>query len=247
MAMSAVKGDLIKDIDDVKDTWRLYAKVLTKWTILKRIPPFPIWKLGLLLVDAEAWGDLEDVKNDNTTTKRLKFTIADINENSINVILYGDSATRTFNSKPDDLEPPIVVMVRFARILKGKAYGHITNQCEGTKAIFNPDIAEARSLRESLKEKPDASQSLSQISNCVVSTLPNESMLTFPCRMTISQIFQLKQKGEVVTKVTIQKLETFYGWYYDGCPCDKKPLYVADSDKLTCPGCNKAVLMTEPK
>lgn len=39
-------------------------------------------------------------------------------ENNINVVLYGNCAQEAFDSKTADIEPPIVVVVRFARIVR---------------------------------------------------------------------------------------------------------------------------------
>ncbi|KAI9088677.1 hypothetical protein K1719_029791 [Acacia pycnantha] len=54
------------------------------------------------------------------------------------------------------------------------------------------------------------------------------------------------EECDVVTKVTIQKCETLYGWVYDACPCDKKPEYMPNG-ALRCTKCDKDVLMTVPK
>ena len=39
-------------------------------------------------------------------------------ENSINVVLYGDSAQKAFDKKTEDIKPPIVVLLRFAKIAR---------------------------------------------------------------------------------------------------------------------------------
>ncbi|KAI9128986.1 hypothetical protein K1719_000469 [Acacia pycnantha] len=62
----------------------------------------------------------------------------------------------------------------------------------------------------------------------------------------IGMILVDEEECDVVTKVTIQKVETLYGWSYDACPCDKKPEYQANGT-LRCSKCDKDVLMTVPK
>ncbi|XP_028752879.1 uncharacterized protein LOC114712501 [Neltuma alba] len=57
----------------------------------------------------------------------------------------------TFNSKSHELQPPIVVMVRFGRLNKPTAHGHITNVFEATEVSFNPNIPEAQLLLQRFK------------------------------------------------------------------------------------------------
>ncbi|KAI9121757.1 hypothetical protein K1719_007147 [Acacia pycnantha] len=71
-------------------------------------------------------------------------------------------------------------------------------------------------------------------------------MLSFRTRIPLCEIAKLDQECDIVTKVTIQKCETLYGWFYDACPCDKKPKYQSNGS-LKCTKCDKDVLMTIPK
>ena len=54
------------------------------------------------------------------------------------------------------------------------------------------------------------------------------------------------QPQDVVTKVTIDMLETSDDWRYEGCSCDAKPTLMEDS-KLVCKKCARELLETEPK
>ncbi|XP_028802979.1 uncharacterized protein LOC114758129 [Neltuma alba] len=193
----------------------------------------------------QAFGNLVDHKNDFGTTKKLALTIADQNEIQVNVSLFGEVAKKAFEARTDDLEVPTIVVIRFAKIARKKSYGHISNAFYVTRVYFNPDFPEVRSFIDSLNVMPGASQAFSQISSTVVPEITSDSLLTFPTRIPLGEISILTEASEVVTKVTIQKVETSYGWYYDGCPCDKKPAY--EGDKLKCNSCHREVLMTEPK
>ncbi|KAI9084421.1 hypothetical protein K1719_033611 [Acacia pycnantha] len=126
------------------------------------------------------------------------------------------------------MEPPITVLVRFARLNR------------------NTDIPEAASLKERLSQESVGSQLFSQISNVDYPTYSSESLLTFRTRTPLCDISKLDQECDIVTKVTIQKCETLYGWMYDACPCDKKPEYQSNGS-LRCTKCDKDVLMTVPK
>ncbi|KAI9110574.1 hypothetical protein K1719_018440 [Acacia pycnantha] len=117
-------------------------------------------------------------------------------------------------------------------------YGHLSNAFNATLVTLNPDIPEATSLKES--------QLFSQISNVDYPTYSSESLLTFQTRIPLCDISKLDQECDIVTKVTIQKCETLYGWMYDACPCDKKPEYQSNGS-LRCTKCDKDVLMTVPK
>ncbi|XP_028796393.1 replication protein A 70 kDa DNA-binding subunit D-like [Neltuma alba] len=340
--MANFDHDLIKDVDDSKDTWCVVARVLRKWIMAKKTPPFDIFKVGMILVDEQgyrveafmsqkaqlqrymdeitegevyqfenfvavpnndafklchhtwkirfhsmtffqkhdlavplnafnfvpikdiadynatnyelidvigflqAFGNLVDHKKDSQTIKTLNFTIADHNQIPINVALFGDVAINAFEARTDDLEVPTVVVIRFARISTTKGYGHITNAFHATRVLFNPDLPEVRELIARLGETPGASQNFSQVSSTVMLDATSNSLLTFPTRIPLSEISKLTKESQIVTKVTIQKVESEYGWTYDGCPCDKKPVHV-DDKLMKCTSCNQEVLKTEPK
>ncbi|KAI9084405.1 hypothetical protein K1719_033595 [Acacia pycnantha] len=125
-------------------------------------------------------------------------------------------------------------------------YGHLSNAFNATLVTLNPDIPEAASLKERLSQESVGSQLFSQISNVDYPTYSSESLLTFRTRTPLCDISKLDQECDIVTKVTIQKCETLYGWMYDACPCDKKPEYQSNGS-LRCTKCDKDVLMTVPK
>ncbi|XP_028754430.1 uncharacterized protein LOC114713918 [Neltuma alba] len=43
--------DLIKDIDCSKETWCIIVRMLRKWTVAKKSPPFDVWKVSMILSD----------------------------------------------------------------------------------------------------------------------------------------------------------------------------------------------------
>ncbi|KAI9126313.1 hypothetical protein K1719_002734 [Acacia pycnantha] len=263
---------LFSDVNDSKDTWTVHAKVLRKWVVRRKATPYAVWKIGMLLVDEEvaltmievtathktlierwidepkegavykfqnfqvlenddkyrvtihqwsststpthvigflqAFGRLQDQKREYDIVKRLNFSIADESENLININLWGECAEKTYAKKKEDMEPPIIVLVCFARLNRNTA--------------------------------------IYQISSVDHLTYSSESLLTFRKRLPLSEIAKIEQECDVVMKVTIQKVETLYGWSYDTCPCDKKPEYHANGT-LRCLKCDKDVLMTVPK
>ncbi|KAI9081101.1 hypothetical protein K1719_036860 [Acacia pycnantha] len=125
-------------------------------------------------------------------------------------------------------------------------YGHLSNAFNATLVTLNPKIVEANLLKERLSQDSVGSQLFTQISNVENPTYSSQSLLTFRTRISLDQIAKIDEECDVVTKVTIQKVETLYGWSYDACPCDKKPEYMANGI-LRCSKCNKDVLMTVPK
>ncbi|KAI9082920.1 hypothetical protein K1719_035063 [Acacia pycnantha] len=192
----------------------------------------------------QAFGRLQDQTRESDTTKRLNFSIADENENIINVTLWGQCAEETYAKKHEDMEPPVIVLVRFARTNRNTDYGHLSNAFNATLVTLNPKIPEASLLKES--QDSSSSQLFSQISSLEYPTYSVESLLNFRTRITLSDISKLEQECDVVSKVTIQKCETLYGWFYDACPCDKKPEYMSNGT-LRCTKCENDVLMTVPK
>ncbi|KAI9116980.1 hypothetical protein K1719_011979 [Acacia pycnantha] len=235
-----MKFTLFSAINDSKETWSVHAKVLRKWVVKRKTPPFAVWKIGMLLVDEE------DQRRESDVIKKLNFSMADQHENSINVTLWGDCAEETYGKKSEDMEPPIFVLVRFARLNKNTEYGHLSNPFNATLVTLNPNIPEALLLKERLSQDSVGTQLFSQISNIENPTYKTESLLHFRTRIPLCDVLKLDEECDVVTKVTIQKVETLYGWSYDACPCDKKPEYQSNGS-FRCSKCNKDVLMTVPK
>ncbi|KAI9087304.1 hypothetical protein K1719_030774 [Acacia pycnantha] len=337
------------DVNDIKDTWTVHAKVLRKWVVRRKTSPYAVWKIGMILVDEEvdvnlyydfnvlfcllfvlslcnvgivtlrglvykfqnfqviengdkyrvtthqwrfnfhtytyveesdvdisdeaynfksiadiqkrnvtdgglidvigflqAFGRLQDQRREFDIIKRLNFSIADENENLININLWGDCAEETYAKKLEDMEPPIIVLVRFARLNRNAEYGHLSNAFNATLVTLNPKIKEANLLKERLSQDSVGSQLFTQISNVENPTYSSQSLLTFRTRISLAEIAKIDEECDFVTKVTIQKVETLYGWSYDACPCDKKPEYMANGT-LRCSKCDKDVLMTVPK
>ncbi|KAI9112818.1 hypothetical protein K1719_016135 [Acacia pycnantha] len=194
----------------------------------------------------QAFGCLQDQKREYDIVKRLNFSIADESENLININLWGECAEETYDKKKEDMEPPIIVLVRFARLNRNTEYGHLSNAFNATLVTLNPQIPEASLLKERLSQDSVGSQLFTQISSVDHPTYSSESLLTFRTRLPLSEIAKIEHECDVVTKVTIQKVETLYGWSYDACPCDKKLEYQANGT-LRCLKCDKDVLMTVPK
>ncbi|KAI9077464.1 hypothetical protein K1719_040583 [Acacia pycnantha] len=286
------------DVNDTKDTWSILAKVLRKWSVKRKVAPYAVWKVGMLLADEkgsrievfathknligklkdepregmvynfqnfqvlenddeyrittdligflQAFGRLQDQRRECDIIKRLNFSIADQSGNTINVALWGDCAEETFGKKHEDMEPPITVLVRFARLNRNTDYGHLSNAFNATLVTLNPNILEAILMKERLSQDSLGTQLFSQVSSADYPTYSAESMLSFRTRIPLCEIAKLDQECDIVTKVTVQKCETLYGWFYDACPCDKKPEYQSNGS-LKCTKCDKDVLMTVPK
>ncbi|KAI9113959.1 hypothetical protein K1719_015210 [Acacia pycnantha] len=206
-----MKNTLFSAINDSKETWSVHAKVLRKWVVRRKTSPFAVWKIDVIGF-LQAFGRLQDQRRESDVIKKLNFYMADQHENSINVTLWGDCAEETYGKKTEDMEPPIIILVRFAR----------------------------------LSQDSVGTQLFSQISNIEHPTYTTESLLHFRTRILLGDVLKLDEECDVITKVTIQKVETLYGWSYDACPCDKKPEYQSNGS-LRCSKCNKEVLMTVPK
>ncbi|KAI9122213.1 hypothetical protein K1719_006902 [Acacia pycnantha] len=224
---------LFSDVNDSKDTWTVHAKVLRKWVERRKAAPYTVWKIGMILVDEEV-----DVN--------LYYDIIGC-ENLININLWGDCAEETYAKKHEDMEPPIIVFVCFARLNRNTEYGHLSNAFNATLVTLNPKITEANLLKERLSQEYSVgSQLFTQISSVDHPTYSVESLLTFRTRIPLCEIAKIDQECDVVTKVTIQKVEILYGWSYDACPCDKKHEYQSNGT-LRCSKCDKDVLTIVPK
>ncbi|KAI9114338.1 hypothetical protein K1719_014566 [Acacia pycnantha] len=184
------------DVNDTKDTWSILAKVLRKWSVKRKVAPYAVWKVGMLLVDEKGsrievsathknligklkdepregmvynfqnfsdelifgetynFKNIADIQQGNDQRrecdiiKRLNFSIADQSENTLNVGLWGDCTEETFGKKHEDMEPPITVLVRFARLNRNTDYGHLSNAFNATLVTLNPNIPEANLMKE---------------------------------------------------------------------------------------------------
>ncbi|KAI9127027.1 hypothetical protein K1719_001586 [Acacia pycnantha] len=224
----AMNYTFFSDVDDSKDTWSVVGKVLRKWVVRRKAAPYAVWKVGMLLADEKV---LENDDKYRITTTPWKF-----NFHNHTYIEEGDVviSNEAYNLKT------------IPRNSTRQYYGHLSNAFNATLVTLNPDIPEAVSLKERLSQESVGSQLFSQISNVDYPTYSSESLLTFRTRIPLCDISKLDQECDIVTKVTIQKCETLYGWMYDACPCDKKPEYQSNGS-LRCTKCDKDVLMTVPK
>ena len=43
--------DTFSTINDTSNAWSVHAKVLRKWLVRRKAVPYPVWKVGMILVD----------------------------------------------------------------------------------------------------------------------------------------------------------------------------------------------------
>ncbi|KAI9077236.1 hypothetical protein K1719_040807 [Acacia pycnantha] len=232
------------DIDDSKDTWSVVAKVLRKWVVRKKATPYPIWKIGMeatievsathknlipkLLDDPKEgmvynFQNFEEVENDDkykVTSNPWKFnfhTYTFIEESDVVI----NKETYNFKSIVDIRngsipEAGLIDVIGFLQ-----AFGRLTDQRRESDII--------KRLNFSIADQNENLINITLWGDCVEETCAKK-----------------QEECDVVSKVTIQKCETLYGWFYDACPCDKKTEYMPNGT-LRCTKCNKDVLMTIPK
>ncbi|XP_054796549.1 replication protein A 70 kDa DNA-binding subunit A-like isoform X2 [Prosopis cineraria] len=339
------KHDLIGDINDDKETWSIVARVIRKWPLKRKDPPFAVWGITMVLMDekgcrieagvqnkcwlerymeeplegkifvfenfnvlpnnsqykttvhpwklglhgstyfkeedasipdyiydfisiedildhsrkAEAlfdvigllrsFGTVKKQKLQFDTIPRLDFTIADEQEKSITVRLFGHCATDTFysNQLVEDLHH--VVVIQFARINIDKVDPQkiqLSNFVTATRVYFNPDIPEVHNLLKRLQESSEMPQNFTQDVNLESKESTTSSMITFPKRFTIDQISTIDEACEIVIRARIKKLETALGWCYKGCVVHESKLK-EENGQLYCEKCKKEKSLSELK
>ncbi|KAI9094473.1 hypothetical protein K1719_026698 [Acacia pycnantha] len=141
------------DVDDSKDTWSVVGKVLRKWVVRRKAAPYAVWKVGMLLADEKGSRIEVSATHKNLIDKLMDqpregivYNFRIFSENIINTTLWGECAEETDGKKHEDMEPPITVLVRFARLNRNTDYGHLSNAFNATLVTLNPDIPEAASL-----------------------------------------------------------------------------------------------------
>ncbi|XP_054777413.1 replication protein A 70 kDa DNA-binding subunit B-like [Prosopis cineraria] len=174
----------------------------------------------------KSFGDLIDSRTDNAAQNRLSYTLADEEDVTVNCLLWGETATQTYWAKQDDMDPPIIVLMQFARISVKNGILQLSNSYTATRITFNPDIPEAKDLLERLQQSTNTSSlSFTQTIQCETSQNSSLSLLQFPDRFPISHIAHIDEEKEFLIKGTIKKLQTGNGWTYDGCDiCTSKPM-----------------------
>ncbi|KAI9118843.1 hypothetical protein K1719_010288 [Acacia pycnantha] len=265
---------LFSDVNDTKDTWTVHAKVLRKWVVRRKAAPYAVWKIGMLLVDEEValtmievttthknlierWTDnpkegavynfqnFQVLENDDkyrvaTHQWRFNFHTYTYFEES-DLVISGEAynfMSITDIQHRNVTDGGLIDVIGFLQ-----AFGRLQDQKREYDIVkrLNFSIADERLSQDSV-----GSQLFMQISSVDHPTYSSESLLTFHKRLPLSEVAKIEQECDVVTKVTIQKVETLYGWSYDACPCDKKPEY-QENGTLRCLKCDKDVLMTVPK
>ncbi|KAI9113983.1 hypothetical protein K1719_015234 [Acacia pycnantha] len=209
------------DVDDSKDTWSVVAKVLRKWVVRKKAAPYPIWKIGMILVD-----EMESTIEVSATHKNLIPKLLDdpkeemvYNFQNFEVVENDDKYRVTSNLWKFNfhtytfIEESDVVINKEAYNFKPIVdirtgnYGHLSNAFNATLVTVNPNIPEASLLKERLSQDSVSTQMFSQISNAEYPTYSAESLLTFHTRVALSEISNLDKECDVVSKVTIRSVK----------------------------------------
>ncbi|KAI9115791.1 hypothetical protein K1719_013460 [Acacia pycnantha] len=236
------------DVNDTKDTWSILAKVLWKWSVKRKGSRIEVSATHKNLI-----GKLKDEPREGMVYNFQNFQVL---ENDDEYRITTDPWKLNFH--------PHTYIEQFDKLILGETYnfknivdiqqgnvsdedyGHLSNAFNATLVTLNPNIPEANLMKERLSQDSLGTQLFSQVSSADYPTYSAESMLSFRTRIPLCEIAKLDQECDIVTKVTIQKCETLYGWFYDSCPCDKKPEYQSNGS-LKCTKCDKDVLMTVPK
>lgn len=102
----------------------------------------------------KSFGSLEEYQTQSGPQSRLTLTIADEEDRTINCLLWGDVVANAYWSKQDDIEPPIIIAIQFARIDIKDGNIQISNTYNATKVSYNPDIPQAKQLLDRLHRTP---------------------------------------------------------------------------------------------
>ncbi|KAI9117028.1 hypothetical protein K1719_012027 [Acacia pycnantha] len=192
------------DVNDTKDTWSILAKVLRKWSVKRKVAPYAVWKVGMLLADEN--GSRIEV---SATHKNLIGKLKDEPREGMHGLQL----------------PEFSDVIGFLQ-----AFGRLQDQRRECDII--------KRLNFSIADQSENTINVALWGDCDEETFRKKHEDMEP-PITVLEC-------DIVTKVTIQKCETLYGWFYDACPCDKKPEYQSNGS-LKCTKCDKDVLMTVPK
>ncbi|KAI9111304.1 hypothetical protein K1719_017716 [Acacia pycnantha] len=138
----------------------------------------------------QAFGRLQDQRRECDIIKRLNFSIVDQSENTINVSLWGDCAEETFGKKHEDMEPPITVLERFARLNRNTDYGHLSNAFNATLVTLNSNIPKENLMKERKRIPLCEIAKLDQESSCLhgnIRTISQENVIE-DGDITVSQL-----------------------------------------------------------
>ncbi|KAI9081191.1 hypothetical protein K1719_036950 [Acacia pycnantha] len=101
------------DVNDTKDTWSILAKVLQKWSVKRKVVPYAGDEKGSRIevsaTHKNLIGKLKDEPREGMVYNFQNFQVLE-NDDKYRI------TTETFGKKHEDMEPPITVLVRFARL-----------------------------------------------------------------------------------------------------------------------------------
>ncbi|XP_028757320.1 uncharacterized protein LOC114754709 [Neltuma alba] len=198
-----------------------------------------------VLAFVKSIGTLEEYRRDNETKNKLRMVLSDIEYRTfhgINVecILFDECASDAFMSQLQNTQTPVVVLLNLARVgFSEDGRAQVCNSFNATRVFFNPPIKEVQLMIDSSKD--NGSPSLSFLSQPVLTPLSQQSRTSINCNQSPIAISNIKDQpmGETfVIRCIIQKLETRYGWIYQGCSkCGTK--LRLENESWICPSCQK--------
>ncbi|KAI9076034.1 hypothetical protein K1719_041968 [Acacia pycnantha] len=223
------------DVDDSKDTWSVVAKVLRKWVVRKKAAPYPIWKIGMILVD-----EMESTIEVSATHKNLILKLLDdpkeemvYNFQNFEVVENDDKYrvtsnlwkfnfhTYTFIEESDvvinkeayNFKP--IVDIRTGSIPDTglidvigflQAFGRLTDQRRESDIIKRLNLSIAD---QKLSQDSVSTQMFIQISNAEYPTYSAESLLTFHTRVALSEISNLDKESTASRQTAHTSSQTY--------------------------------------
>ncbi|XP_028789424.1 uncharacterized protein LOC114745433 [Neltuma alba] len=216
--------------------------------ILKATPAHHVLFLIDVIAIVKSMGTLEEFHRDDETKTKLRMVLTDSEENDVECVLYDQCASDAYMAYLQNTESPVVAVFNLARIgFSEDGAPTVCSSFSATRVHFNLAIKEVRELTESLKDGPSPLMySYTQQLPSQSSQTTNMNSLYSQPKITISNIPQQAVGDSFVISCQIQKLETRYGWVYDGCSkCGTKPR-IENSTQI-CGTCKKKVDFMEPK
>ncbi|WZZ15826.1 hypothetical protein YC2023_108915 [Brassica napus] len=192
------------------------------------------------------------VKFERKEVTKVEFNLRDIKNQRIQCCITGKSA-EIFSQKVKQSNSGDICLIRFARVFNYKGEWKVTNAFDSTLVLINPDIKEAKALRQKFQGDATTVEMCQHINEKIVIHEKRQKWSQYPFR-TIQEMKYCDKGGNYRVICSVYAVDTINGWYYYACAdCQNKvikPTILFDEPEVPswwCEFCQRIVTKVTPR
>ncbi|RID67944.1 hypothetical protein BRARA_C00144 [Brassica rapa] len=194
--------------------------------------------------------EIQSIQCGQKVKKKIEFQLRDIRLSNPNMFFFGIYDQRIscclWGTFAEDMESHreeaqfgvLVCLIRFAKIGAFRGNLQISNSFDSSQLVFNPNINEAKELREAFKFNDDSMSIVetSEEGKDIVTQANNGTGQKLSCwkeygDKNLAEILGCTQVEKCKVVATIYAIDTDYAWYYFGCNlCQTRTFKVLQED-----------------